>query len=339
MSSAARPPKAVVIVDYDPSWPAMFQAEAASIRTACGELLVAIEHVGSTSVPGLAAKPVIDIIAFLSSFEAGAAVVPAMEALGYEYRGQYGVPGRHYFSKPGGQAPSTHHVHMYAVGHADALRLISFRDAVRADDDLRDTYAAVKRQNARDYPGSSMLYTGAKSGFIDRIDRLIAGTPQEPIVVVDYDQAWPAQYAAEAARIRDALGAGLIGLDHIGSTAVPGLAARPIVDMMPLVASFEAAESLVPPMEMLGYHYFGEYGIPRRHYFNRPGYHVHMLEPGSAQATGHIAFRDYLRAHPETAAAYASLKRRLAALHRDDRDGYTDAKAEFVQSIIATARG
>jgi GrpB-like predicted nucleotidyltransferase (UPF0157 family) len=328
-----------VVVEYDPAWPAMFAAEATAIRTACGEVLVGIEHVGSTSVPGLAAKPVIDIIAFLSSFEAGAAVAPAIEALGYQYRGEYGVPGRHYFSKPREGGPSTHHVHMYAARHADALRLIAFRDALRADDDLRDAYAAVKRQNARDYPGSSMLYTGAKSGFIDRIDRLIAGTPQEPIVVVDYDQAWPAQYTAEARRIQEALGEGIIGLEHVGSTSVPGLAARPIIDIMPLVESFEAAEALVAPFEMLGYHYFGEYGIPRRHYFHRPGYHVHLLEPDNTRATGHVAFRDYLRAHPDAARRYAQLRRELAERYRDDPNGYTGAKAEFVQAIIATARG
>jgi GrpB-like predicted nucleotidyltransferase (UPF0157 family) len=329
-------PGDVVVVEYDPRWPARYAAESARIRAACGDTLAGIEHVGSTAVPGLAAKPIIDIIVFLHSFEAGAAVVPGMEALGYEYRGEYGVPGRHYFRQT--RPRRSVHVHMYAAGHPDALRLIAFRDALRADDDLRDAYAALKRDNARTYPNSSMLYTGAKSGFIERVNRRIAGTPPEPVVVVDYDPAWPTLYGAEAARIREALGSGIAGIEHIGSTSVPGLAAKPIIDIMALVESFEAAEELVAPMEMLGYHYFGEYGIPRRHYFNRPGYHAHVLEPGSDQATGHLAFRDYLRAHPETSADYARLKRDLAARHRDDRDGYTDAKAEFIRATIATAR-
>jgi GrpB-like predicted nucleotidyltransferase (UPF0157 family) len=167
---------------------------------------------------------------------------------------------------------------------------------------------------------------------------------QQPIVVVDYDPAWPERFARSAGAIRDACGPLVIAIDHIGSTSVPGLAAKPIIDIMPLVARFEDGFACVAPLEALGYTSRGEFGIPGRHYFSRDGddrrppEHVHLYMRGADEAVRHLLLRDYLRTHPERAAAYAALKRDLAARFRDDREAYTEAKSDFILETVALAR-
>ena len=157
-----------------------------------------------------------------------------------------------------------------------------------------------------------------------------------PVSICDYDPAWPARF--EAARFAIS-----IAVEHIGSTSVPGLAAKPIIDVMPSLRRFEDGHACVAPLEALGYVYRGEYGIPGRHYFvssnsqGRRDQHVHMLVIGSDPWTRHLLFRDYLRAHPAAALEYAALKRALAAQYRWEMDAYADSKSGFVQDILARA--
>jgi GrpB-like predicted nucleotidyltransferase (UPF0157 family) len=167
------------------------------------------------------------------------------------------------------------------------------------------------------------------------------------VIIVDYDPRWPDRFEAAAAAIRGACGERLVGIEHVGSTAVPGLPAKPIIDLMPLVARFEDGAACVEAMTALGYEYRGEFGIPGRHYFvrnesgqaedERPQEHVHMLVAGSDEAERHLLFRDYLRTHPERRDAYAILKRALALRHGEDREAYTAGKTAFVQATLALA--
>ncbi|HEY5639925.1 MAG TPA: GrpB family protein [Dehalococcoidia bacterium] len=172
--------------------------------------------------------------------------------------------------------------------------------------------------------------------------------PPLPIVIADYDPRWPAMYAEEGARISEAAGEWLLGIEHVGSTSVPGLAAKPIVDVMPGLRSLDDAPHVISAMEELGYQYIPEYEdeLPERRYFVRPpgrGYrhkrlfHIHAVETTSEFWRRHLAFRDYLRLHPETAAEYAALKRRLADEYGSDREGYTEAKTGFITRIEALA--
>jgi GrpB-like predicted nucleotidyltransferase (UPF0157 family) len=166
------------------------------------------------------------------------------------------------------------------------------------------------------------------------------------IILADYDTAWPVRFATEAARIREACGEEVIAFEHIGSTAVPGLAAKPVIDMMPGVADLEEARRVcVPAMQALGYTYVPEYEaeLPERLFFRDGPYgghrnfHVHMVETSSGFWPRHLAFRDWLRAHPSDARAYEALKRRLVVLHANDRAAYTDAKTKFVEGILGSA--
>ena len=165
------------------------------------------------------------------------------------------------------------------------------------------------------------------------------------VVLVSYDPRWPAIFEAVASELREACGDALLSVEHIGSTAIPGCEAKPVIDVMPGLASFEAGLRCVAPLEALGYEYRGEYGIARRHYFARPPrsgrdelrLHVHMYAPGEGQWAAQLAFRDYLRSHVEAREQYVALKRVLAERFPHDGNAYADAKSEFVAEILSRA--
>jgi GrpB-like predicted nucleotidyltransferase (UPF0157 family) len=172
--------------------------------------------------------------------------------------------------------------------------------------------------------------------------------PRPIIIIVDYDPRWPQMFREEKQRIEAAIGRWLAGVEHVGSTSVPGLAAKPIIDIMPALRSLEDTPHIIGPMRRLGYQYFPEYedDLPERRYFRRPAgqefrgggtHHVHVVEATSGFWRRHIAFRDHLRAHPEAAAEYAALKRDLAARFGADREGYTEAKTDFIRGIETKA--
>jgi GrpB-like predicted nucleotidyltransferase (UPF0157 family) len=172
--------------------------------------------------------------------------------------------------------------------------------------------------------------------------------PEPPIIITDYDPSWPTRYELEKSLILGAVGPYAAAVEHIGSTSVPGLAAKPIIDILVGLNDLADAQWCIEPMERTGYEYVPEYEVqlPDRRYFRRPPgeevvrkYHVHMVEVGGAFWTRHVLFRDYLRAHPEAAAEYADLKRRLAAEYGSDMAGYTDAKTDFIRAVERRARG
>ncbi len=167
---------------------------------------------------------------------------------------------------------------------------------------------------------------------------------QTPIRLADYDPEWPERFEQEAARIREAAGDHLLALEHIGSTAVPGLAAKPVVDMLGGTETLADADACVGPLEAIGYEYVPELEaeLPERRYFRRTAdgrhtHHLHVVEVGSEFFERHRDFRDYLRDHPEAAARYEALKRELAAEHRHDVAAYTEGKSDFVAEIEARA--
>jgi len=167
---------------------------------------------------------------------------------------------------------------------------------------------------------------------------------QDRVEIEPYDPAWPACFEAEAAAIRAALGDGFAyEIFHIGSTAVPSLAAKPIIDIILAVPDRERWPSLILPLAGLGFVYWAEnpdtskmffvkgmppFGIRRTH-------HIHVHTPEAVAPL--VRFRDHLIAHPEDTARYAALKRDLAARYPTDRDAYTKAKTEFVRDVLRRA--
>ncbi|UCC79723.1 MAG: GrpB family protein [Candidatus Zixiibacteriota bacterium] len=156
------------------------------------------------------------------------------------------------------------------------------------------------------------------------------------IRVVDYDSRWPDLFQMESKAISDALGDLIVRIHHIGGTAVPGLAAKPTIDILLEVEDVNQLDRYNAQMEKLGYTPEGEYGIPGRRYFHKGNpdrtYHVHAFNAGSDGALRHIAFRDYLIAHPQIAREYGDLKRRCARDCDNDIDKYGDLKNDFIKT-------
>jgi len=158
-----------------------------------------------------------------------------------------------------------------------------------------------------------------------------------------YDARWPAEFTRESAAVASALGSTLVGIHHIGSTAIPGIHAKPVIDMLAVTSDVALLDESATRLEALGYEALGEFGIAGRRYFrkdNRAGertHQIHAFQVGSPQIARHLAFRDFLRAHPDHASDYDALKQRLAESHPTDISGYTDGKDSFIHDIDARA--
>jgi GrpB-like predicted nucleotidyltransferase (UPF0157 family) len=166
-------------------------------------------------------------------------------------------------------------------------------------------------------------------------------TPPHRIEIVAYDPTWPGRFAELGRELRGGLGDVALRIDHIGSTSVPGLAAKPIIDIQVSVATFDPLEAFRTPLERLGYIYRADNPERTKRYFREPPgrrrTHVHVRRAGSFSEQWALLFRDYLRAHREVAVEYAAVKTRLAIQFRDDRHAYTEAKGPFMWEIIRRA--
>lgn len=158
------------------------------------------------------------------------------------------------------------------------------------------------------------------------------------ITVTDYNPAWPEMYRKEAELLKDILKGNCVSVYHIGSTAVSGLAAKPIIDIMAEVRDLTAVDAVCARFEEAGYEYLGEFGIRGRRYLRKGGnertHQIHIFsEKDVDNLSRHLAFRDYLRVHPEICRQYAALKKELARKYPYDIDGYCDGKDTFVKRI------
>ncbi len=166
------------------------------------------------------------------------------------------------------------------------------------------------------------------------------------VVIVDYDPRWPRLFEEESARVREAAADYVLAVEHVGSTAVPGLAAKPIVDILAGVAGAEAANLCLEPLAAVGYTDVTPqppeekewYYCLGKHPTEGRGCHVHLMLYPSACWDRHVLFRDYLRRRADVARAYERLKRELAARFADDRAAYAEAKDDFIAETLARAR-
>ena len=161
------------------------------------------------------------------------------------------------------------------------------------------------------------------------------------VEVVQYNPSWPVLFEKERKLLQDILGDIPVAIHHIGSTSVPGLAAKPIIDILMEVASVAALDGFNDELRAAGYEPKGEFGIPGRRYFKKGGddrtHHIHAFASGDFNLIRHLAFRDYLRTHSEVAAEYAELKKTIAATCNNDIYRYCEDKDEYVKRIEARA--
>ena len=166
-----------------------------------------------------------------------------------------------------------------------------------------------------------------------------AAQPRREVVLEPYDPAWLDWASEWMARILEVGGESIVEVHHIGSTSVPGMLAKPILDLMLGLTSYEAGYDLTEAMTALGFDARGEFGIPRRHYFHREDIHVHAYAVGEGQWQDQLDFRDYLRGSADAREAYADLKRELQAGYRFDPQEFSNQKSEFVAAALRAARG
>lgn len=161
------------------------------------------------------------------------------------------------------------------------------------------------------------------------------------IVVVDYDPCWPAIFETLRNRVWEVCELIAVSIEHVGSTSVPGLAAKPIIDLSMVVPSEAEVPLAIERLATLGYQHLGDLGIEGREAFRQPEglppHHLYVCPQGSLGLRNHLAMRDHLRRNPEDASKYGELKKRLAQQYPDDKDAYGDAKTEFIVAILSRA--
>ncbi len=176
------------------------------------------------------------------------------------------------------------------------------------------------------------------SRFHEDFSSFIREPDREQIDLVLYTPVWESKFKEEADRITQALSDTLTAIHHIGSTAIPGIVAKPIIDILPVVKDIEDVDRLTPYLEALGYEAKGEYGMPGRRFFikrenGKRIFNVHIFEEGHPDIERHLHFRDYMRTHPEDAAAYSELKKSLVKHSPDDIERYCWGKEDFVEAM------
>ena len=159
----------VIVTPYQSSWPEAFQQGKEQLKTIFGDRLLAVHHIGSTSVPGLSAKPILDILAVVDSLDGIEAFDAAMEQIGYEAKGEFGMPGRRYYRKGGDNR--THHIHLYADGNPEIMRHVVFRDYLRQHPEEVEAYSTIKERLAHQYPEDISAYIAGKDSFVKTMEQ------------------------------------------------------------------------------------------------------------------------------------------------------------------------
>ena len=166
------------------------------------------------------------------------------------------------------------------------------------------------------------------------------GLPKGTVKLEPHSEKWHQLFAEEKAHLLQAVGDYVIAIEHVGSTAICGISAKPIIDIAASVERFADGEKCVEPLENIGYEYRSEHGIAGRFYFVKGEprtHHLHMVLESSDFWRSHLLFRDYLRENPETAKEYEDLKLKLAREYLDDRDAYLRGKSDFIENILNAA--
>jgi GrpB-like predicted nucleotidyltransferase (UPF0157 family) len=338
----------IELADYDRAWPGLYERERARIVSALPG--AELEHVGSTSVPGLCAKPVIDLMLVVDDAADEASYVPALEGAGYRVTVREDDWHHHRILKG---SDTNINLHVFPRGCAQVRRHLMFRDWLRADEADRELYARAKRTlAARDWVQD---YAAAKNEVVlEILERAyLAWQPEEGVVeyvtetprnvqitLEDYNPAWPQWYAREEARIRGALGSSVLRLEHVGSTSVPGLAAKPLIDILLVVPDSDDEDAYVPALVEAGYYLRLREPDWHRHRLLKdsdPEVNLHVFSPACEELDRMLVFRDRLRAREDERAEYEAVKRELAARDWDRVQDYADAKTRVVERIILRA--
>ena len=330
------------IVEHNPKWVELYNREAELLPSEFESSFIRIDHIGGTSVPGMASRPIIDILLEVSFIDRN--IVSILERLGYAQVELPETPEDCLVFELNTGYETIWGYRLYVVSSdSPMMRSILFRDHLREYEVVARRYEELKHRLA----GDDKTYAEGKADFIRQITERAELGRRFPITVVEYDPNWPRCYEEEAAELRSLFGPELVTrIEHFGSTAVPGLAAKPVIDILIEISSFEDAKrEIIPKLEELGYIYSWQQKPERGHMALWKGYipnvpskfHIHMV-PGGHPLMDDLLFRDYLIENPDTAKQYEKLKYRLASIYPHDREEYTDAKSDFISEVTNKAK-
>jgi GrpB-like predicted nucleotidyltransferase (UPF0157 family) len=337
----------VELVEYNPEWPKLFADAASEIRSILKENCIDIYHVGSTAIPNIYAKPIIDVLPVVKDIGLLDSLNSKFEALGYVCMGEYGIPSRRFYWRS--KAHRTHNVHLFEQSSPEINRHLAFKDYMIDHREYAQAYSLIKRCLAAAFPNDIENYVNGKSSFVQMIDyKTGAARPkqlnaEDSIIIQPYNPAWPKLAEAEINTIKATVEQlSYVSIEHVGSTAVLDLSSKPIIDIFIAVQSIEEAAQWVKPLETLGYVFWDENpdkahlrffkGMPP--FGEKRTHHVHIVEASSHSMEHRILFRDILRSDNKIKGEYEALKLRLSQSHIDDREVYTDKKGSFIESVL-----
>lgn len=342
-----------ILEPYDTAWPKLYMQAFKDLKPLFAHHLHSIHHVGSTAIFGIYAKPIIDILVVVYAIEAVGLLNEKMDALGYMARGEYGIPGRRYFQK-GSKEVHTHHVHVYPLGHPEIRKNLIFRDYLNNYKDEAKHYSELKQALSKQYYNDVSRYTASKESYIKSIFTKITQDPiassYDPLLdkveLHPYDSNWLQKAQGEIVLIQRHVPEGLVqDIQHIGSTAIPSISAKPLIDILIGVRSIKEGHLMVPYLKDLGYLFWEDnpncdrmlfikgmppYGPKRTHQIHGAVYQGPIWEEK-------LLFRDFLRKNPKKAMDYEKLKKELVLFYAYDREAYTRLKGDFVRNCLSEA--
>jgi GrpB-like predicted nucleotidyltransferase (UPF0157 family) len=336
----------VILSPYNIDWPVQFSAEAKQLQILLGENCVAIYHIGSTAVPTMLAKPTIDILIVVKDLVSIDKLNPLFKKRQYRCLGEYGILGRRFYWR-GNTTHHTFHLHVFVQQDPQIARHLAFRDYLIKHHDSVLGYSNIKRYLAEQFYQDMPAYIEGKDPVVRMIDYQTGHATAEQqsaldtIVLEKYNAKWPKFAAAEISAIIHTVRLPYEAIEHLGSTAVKSLAAKPIIDIFIALTSLTEVNQWIKPLESLGYLYWHDnpdkshhrffkgmppYGLKRTH-------HVHIMKQGT-EFQRRVDFRNKLRQNKQLAQRYEKLKYELAQHYSEDREGYTVAKEQFIQQSL-----
>ena len=337
----------VELVEYDAEWPLLYVEAVDKIKSILGENCNEIHHIGSTAIPNICAKPIIDILPVVNDIKKVDSLNHQFEVLGYVCMGEYGIPGRRFYWKS--KEKRTHHIHLFEKGSSEISRHVEFKNFMISHSDYAKSYSLIKQHLAKVFFDDIENYVDGKASFVQYIDYKTSNArpsqlqAHDDIVIQPYHPAWKKFAEAEINTIHAVTNQlPCVLMEHFGSTAVPMLASKPIIDILIGVQSIEEANRWIEPLKSMGYVFWDEnpdqshlrffkgmppFGMRRTH-------HIHIIEASNPVVEQRILLRDILRQNEKVRHEYETLKLKLAKSFQSDREKYTEQKGKWIKNIL-----
>ncbi len=283
--------KLVELTKYNPEWANIFTVAANEIRLILKENCIQIHHIGSTAIPNIYAKPIVDVLPVVKDISLVDSLNHEFEKLGYVCMGEYGISGRRFYWKS--KTKRTLNIHLFEVGAPELKRNLLFKDFILKHDDYAQAYSLVKQSLAEVFPRDIENYVNGKSSFVQMINyktgsaKSVQLNAKDNLTIEPYNPVWPKLAKAEIKAIKGMAGQlSYISIKHAGSTTMPGLSSKPIIDILITVQSMAEAKHWIKPLETLAY-VFSEENSDKSHWIFSKGmppfgekrtHHVHIVK-------------------------------------------------------------